>query len=269
VANEDAILKEVDHELAEERQWAMYRKYAPAILAAGAALVIGVAALQFWNARQQGAANEQALEYQQAMALLDENETEGRKALAEIFEKGDSGYGVLSQFQRAASFARAGERDAAITAYAEIYHDAAAPRRMREFARIKAAYLALAEGRDAVLAHLGDLVESQSPFAHNANEAAGLAALEAGDYETALAIFRRLSIEAGASAAVRGRAQDFAALALAAKAGVDINAQVNLEDILEAVGEAPAAPDVLEGDRVPEAPDADDPSPGEPVSDAD
>ena len=46
MANEDSVLKEVDQELAEDRQWAMFRKYGPAAIGAGLALILGVGAWQ-------------------------------------------------------------------------------------------------------------------------------------------------------------------------------------------------------------------------------
>lgn len=238
MANEDSVLKEVDQELAEERQWAMFRKYGPAAIGGAAALVIGVGAWQFWNARQETVAQENALEFQSAVDTLADDESAGREALAAIAEDSEGGYSVLARFHRAASFARAGERGAAVAAFRQIYDDGAAPKRLRELARLRAAYLSLSEGRDAVLSHLGELASAGGPLSYHASEVAGLAALETEDYETALATFRRLSTDVGAPEPVRSRAEEFAALAAAAKAGVNITGAARLEDVLQAVGES-------------------------------
>lgn len=240
MANEDSAFREVDQELAEERQAAMFRKYGPAVIGGAAAVVIGVGAWQMWTARQEAVAKENALEFQSAVETLADNESAGREALAAIVEDSEGGYGVLARFERAASFARAGERDAAVAAFRRIYDDGAAPKNLRDLARLRAAYLSLSEGRDAALAHLGDLAESGGALSHHANEVAGLAALEAEDFETALATFRRLSAEVAAPQPVRTRAEEFAALAAAAKAGVNISGAVRLEDVLGAVGDRAA-----------------------------
>lgn len=240
MANEDSAFREVDQELAEERQAAMFRKYGPAIIGGAVAVVLGVGAWQMWTARQEAVARENALEFQSAVETLAEDEPAGREALDAIAEGGEGGYGVLARFERAASFARAGERDAAVAAFRRIYDDGAAPKNLRDLARLRAAYLSLNEGRDAALAHLGDLAESGGALSHHANEVAGLAALEAEDYETALATFRRLSAEVGAPQPVRTRAEEFAALAAAAKSGVNISGAVRLEDVLGAVGDGEA-----------------------------
>lgn len=240
MANEDSVLKEVDQELAEERQWAMFRKYGPAAITGAAALVIGVAGWQFWNARQQSLAEDQAIQFESAVDTMVEDEVAGREAMDVIAQDGAGGYSVLARFHRASSFARAGERDAALAAFRRVYEDGAAPERLRDLARLRAAYLALSEGRDAVLEHLGDLANAESAFSHHANEVAGLAALEAGDYETALSTFRQLTLDVGTPEPVRERAEEFAALAAAAKSGVNITGAARLEDVLEAVGESAA-----------------------------
>lgn len=240
MANEDSVLKEVDQELAEERQWAMFRKYGPAAISGAAALVIGVAGWQFWNARQHSLAEDQAIQFESAVDTMVEDEVAGREAMDVIAQDGAGGYSVLARFHRASSFARAGERDAALAAFRRVYEDGAAPERLRDLARLRAAYLALSEGRDAVLEHLGELANAEGAFSHHANEVAGLAALEAGDYETALSTFRQLTLDVGTPEPVRERAEEFAALAAAAKSGVNITGAARLEDVLEAVGESAA-----------------------------
>ena len=104
VANEDTALREVDQELAEERQWAMFRQYGPAIIAGALIIVLGVAGWQFWNAREDSAAKDKALEFRNAVELLASDPVQGRDALRAISEESAGGYGVLAAFHRAASF---------------------------------------------------------------------------------------------------------------------------------------------------------------------
>ncbi len=236
MANEDSALREVDQELAEDQQMAMFRKYGPAAMAAGVSLVLAVGGWQFWNAHTVSVAKEKALEYKNAADLLVEDADQGRTALGAIAEDGASGYAILAELQRASSYARDGDLAAAIGVYRQIYENNGTPKRIRDLARLRAAYSALNTGRDAVMAHLGDLPIEEGAFAYHASEVSGLAALEARDYETALSIFRRLSIDLGAPEAVRTRAEDFAALADAGKAGVNITGQTRVDDLLDAIG---------------------------------
>jgi hypothetical protein len=238
VANEDSVLKEVDQELAEERQWSMFRKYGPAGIGAAAALVIGVGAFQFYNAAQTRAANQQATAFNEAVELLADNPAQGREALNAIAEEGGSGYAVLAAFRRAASLVADGERAAAIAAFQEVYEDNAAPKTMRDLARLRAGYLAIDDGREAALSHLGDLPQSSGPYRPYADEIVGVAALLAEDYETALGVFRQLSGNPETPQALSARAEEFSALAVSGKAGVNITGEIRLDDIVGAIGEA-------------------------------
>ena len=250
MANEDSALREVDRELDEERQQELIRKRGPQIIGAGLAIVLGVAGWQVWNAQKTAFAEGQALEFRDAVELLAEDRDGGRTALEAVAEEG-GGYGVLAQFHRAASFAQGGERLKAIEIFREIYNGGDASRRVKELARLRAAYLSLADGRDAVLEDLGNLTESDGAFGVYAQEVSGLAALEARDYETALTTFRSLSVNIAAPEALRTRAEDFAALAASARSGVDITGDTQVEDLLDVLGSEVEAI-TTEGDQLDE-----------------
>ena len=237
MANEDTAFREVDQELAEERQWEMFRKYGPMVVAGGLAIVIGVGAYVFMKAHRTSVSEAQALELRDAVELLADDQDEGRTALGAIAEEG-GGYGVLAQFHRAASYARGGERLKAIETYREVYNSGSISKRVRELARLRAAYLSLADGRDMVLNDLGNLAEADSAYGVYAREVSALAALGAKDYETALSMFRQLSIDITAPEPVRTRAEDYASLAASGKAGINIAGETRVEDLIDAVGEA-------------------------------
>ena len=238
MANEDSVLREVDQELAEERQWAMFREHGPRLIAAALGVVVVVGAWQFWKARQETAAAEGALEFKNAIELLAEDEEQGRAALEAIFDDGSSGYGVLAKLQEAASYLRNGERLAAIEAFRAVAENNAAPKRLRELARLRAGYYSLADGRDAVLANLDGIHEEDSINGYYGKEILALAAMKEKDYETAHALFIGLSTDIGAPATLRERAEEFAALAASGKAGVNITGEARVEDLVKAVGEA-------------------------------
>ncbi|MEO1252455.1 MAG: tetratricopeptide repeat protein [Pseudomonadota bacterium] len=236
MANEDSALREVDQELAEDRQWAMFRRYGPIAIGAGAAIVVGVGAYQFYNASQTRSAEAAALEFNAAVETLETDPGNGRSALQEIAAESGSGYGLLASFRRASSLAAADERAAAIEAFRTVYQSGGSPASLRDLARLRAAHLALADGRDAALAHLGEIPESSSAFRFHADEIVGIAALEAEDYQTALSIFERLSADPATPPPVAGRAEEFRALAVAGVNGVNLTGDVRLDDIIGAVG---------------------------------
>jgi hypothetical protein len=237
VANEDeTLLREVDRELAEERQWTMFRKHGLALAVAAFAVIGGVAGWQAWTHLKITAAEKQALEFRNAVELLETDREAGRAALDALAQE-DSGYGALAALRRAASYSAGGERLKALEIYRTI-SKGGAPKRVRELAQLRAAYLALADGRDAVMADLGGLAEDKGPFGYYAKELLGIASLQAEDYESASVTFAALSEDANAPAGVRDRAEELAALAASAKAGVNITGEARVEDLLKAVGAA-------------------------------
>ncbi len=227
----------------------MFRQYGPGLIGASAALVLGVGAWQAWDAARTNAANTEAVEFTEAAELLVENEADGRAALEAIAADGGSGYAALAQFRRAASFAAADDRAAAIETFAAIYNDGGAPQPMRDLARLRAGYLSLQDGRDVVLGHLGSLTESDGAYRPYADEVAGLAALKAEDYETALSLFGALASLPETPAPLAQRAEEYLALAVAGKAGVNLAGRFALDDVVGAVGaDAPAQMDESGGE---------------------
>lgn len=249
MANEDdsLFLKEVDQALDEDRQWAFFRQYGPALIAGAIIVVGGVAGWQIWDYAKTQTAQEQALEFRSALELHEEEREAGRAALQGVAEE-NGGYATLAAFRLANSYAAGGERLKALEIYRSVA-DGDAPRRIREFAQLRAAYLSLADGRDAVMASLGNLADSEGPYSYYAREVLGLASLSAQDYESAAVTFNELSLDLNAPEGIRDRATEFGELAEQGRAGVNISGEARVEDLLRAVGAAETdAP--LEGDAV-------------------
>lgn len=248
MANEDSvILKEVDQALEEDQTWEFFRKHGTALIAGAVLIIGGVAGWQLWDHLRTQSAERQALEFRTALELLSENPEAGRAALEAVAaEKG--GYGALAGLRRAASYASSGERLKAIEVYRTIANGDS-PRRIRELAQLRASYLALADGRDAVIAELGSLPEESGPYSFYAREILGVASLNAEDYESAAATFSTLSLDLESPGGVRERAEEFAALAAAGKAGVNITGETQLDDLLQAVGEDAVPQEAIEEDH--------------------
>ena len=82
----------------------------------------------------------------------------GRLALEAIAEENASGYAILAQFQDAASYASGGERLVAISAFEDSLQQWRLRQKNCASWRVYAQLIShLPEGRDAVLAHLGNL----------------------------------------------------------------------------------------------------------------
>jgi hypothetical protein len=241
VTNEETAFREVDQALAEEQQWMFLRRRGPLLIAGASVIVLGVAGWQIYNAQRESRAGKQAVAFHEAVEQLRADAGAGRESLAKLSE-GSGGYAALAEMMRAGALAASGEREEALKAYRGVYQGGAA-KRLKQLARLRAATLAMEDGRDAVLSDLGDLTEDGSPMGAYARELAALAAFEAKDYETAHAMFAKASTDEGAPEPVRQRAKEFAALALAAKSGVNVAGAVRAEDLMRALEQPGGAHD--------------------------
>ncbi|MEM9170655.1 MAG: tetratricopeptide repeat protein [Pseudomonadota bacterium] len=231
MTNDERAFREVDQELAEDRQMAFLRRYGPGLIGVAAAVVVAVAAQQIYAGRQLQRAEDNAVALREA-ALAGLDDPAGAQAAYEAFEEDAApGYRVLSVLRRAGLAADAGDRDYAAELYRSVAAAKASPPRVRDFARLRAAYFSLDAGRDAVLADLGELVDDKTAIGAHAREIAAFAAFQAGDYQTAQTIFERAVIDFDAPASVRQRAEEMQALASAARKGVDVSTAVSLDDL--------------------------------------
>ena len=272
VANDETIFREVDQELAEDKLWTRLRRQGPALIGIAVLIVAVVAVSQYLSGRTQARENAAARDYADLQQTLTESPEDAVAALELFVEEAPDGYGALARFQLAARLASEGERDRALEQYRTIYGDDDLPGRFRDLARLRAAHISIDNGRDAVIADIGDLETAASPLALYAREILGLASLDAGDFETAQAAFRRLMSDPTAPPSMKARAEEFAALASEAKAGVDISwpedaGRTTVDDLIDALGPDALSAGDLNGALLNDAPLTPDDA-GESVTDA-
>ncbi len=234
MTNEDAAFREVNQAMEEEAREAFFKKYAVLIAGGAATVVAGVGGYQIWRAQADARGETAALEFKTATETLAASPDDGRAALASLAESAPDGYALMAELRRAGSLADT-DRAGALVVYRKVYDDGDAPKRLRQLARLRAAALSAADGRDAVLADLGDLTEDASALGYYARELSAAAALAAKDYETALSMFKKAADDVAAPEPVRQRAKEFAALANAGKAGVNLAGEARLEDLAKAL----------------------------------
>lgn len=238
MTNDETAFREVDQAVAEQEQLEFFRKYGGAVIGAAAALVIGVGGYQVWQTKKSAADEKAALEFRTASEAIEKTPEEGALALEAFAAEAPKGYALMADLKRAAALAGAGKRDEALGAYRKIYADNGASKHIRALARLRAASLSASDGRDAVLSDLGDLVSETSAFGFYARELQGVSALDAKDYESAASIFKKMADDEAAPAPVRDRAREFAALAAAGKAGVNLKGEAKIEDLVKSLDEA-------------------------------
>lgn len=203
------IFREVDEDLRRERYERLWKRYGKYAIAAAVLLVAAVGGHQAW----QSIRDEQRLEASDAYAAAleafrqDDPET-GERALAELADPSEGGYGLLAAFSEAGRLAEAGETDRAVEAFDAIASGGdSVPDALASAARLKAALLLLDDGRSGDAAdRVEDLANAGSAFRPLALEVQALAALSEGEREQALERYREISEDPTAPAGVRSRA---------------------------------------------------------------
>lgn len=223
--DDNSFIREVDQELQEETQIKQLKKNLPFIVGAAVLVLAIVAGRQFYDARQNAIAEENAAKFATALEASVTDPTAGVSAFGDIAEEGSPGYAIISSFQAASLSEQQGKRAEAISYYENVINSDAAPKRLKDLARIRAGYLALEDGRDQAVALLGGLEAESSPLGYYAKEVAGLGAMQVQDYQSALIFFDNIQLATDAPASLQQRAKSFAALAQLGTQGVELSVQ--------------------------------------------
>jgi hypothetical protein len=156
------------------------------------------------------------------------------ETLLAFAEEDDTGYAVLATMRAAAALGAEGDLEAARDLYTEVFEDRTLSVPLRDFARLRAAYL-LFDNRPEAAADIAAGVESEAFSAH-ADELASAAALRGGDYLAAKTGFAALAELESAPQSVRARAATYAAVADAAANGTPLDAPENAGSFIERLG---------------------------------
>jgi hypothetical protein len=254
VTNDETILREVDQALAEDKTATEFKKNLPLIIGAAVTVIAGVGGFQFWHSNKAATVEKASLAYQAAVEAGEGDEAE---KMFEALAAGGSGYAPIAKLHLAGEHASHGETAKALSLYRDVYGAGGGSKRIKDLARIRAAYLSISEGREAVIKDIGALETDTSALGHYAREILALAALRAKDFQTAETMFLKAAADLAAPEPIRQRAKEFAALATAGKSDVPLpsfeastksDAEILMEQ-LEAAGAdlssviAPASPE--------------------------
>ena len=158
------IFDEIDEELKQDRTKELWTRYGKFVIAAAAAVVIGVGASQGYSAFMRSQAETAANLYQQALTSED-----SVAALESSLGELTDGYAMLGRFQIAAGLAKAGDMAGAEAGYLAISSDSSVAPLYRDAALLMSAMNA-PQGADA-----GDLQQRIAPLADGAGPWKGLA----------------------------------------------------------------------------------------------
>ncbi|MEM8986531.1 MAG: tetratricopeptide repeat protein [Pseudomonadota bacterium] len=214
------VFREVDEDIAEDQRRALLKRYGPYAALAVTTVIAVVGGRELWAARQEAERQASATEYVAGVETLAGDLSAGAEALRELAENGPKGYSALARMQIAGARNDEGDKEGAAAAYEALAADNAAPELLRDVARVRLGYVLLdldraASARSAV----APLLNRNSRYRPFAQEIAGLAAYEEGDFAGAREAFQALAFSIEAPAALRDtRAPEYLALAEAALA---------------------------------------------------
>ena len=196
------IFDEIDEELKQDRAKELWIRYGKFVIAAAAAVVIGVGASQGFSAWTRSQAESAANLYQQSLAADD-----AVAALEQNIGKLTDGYALLGRFQIAAGLAEAGDAEAAEAGYLAIAEDSSVMVLYRDAALLLSAMNA-PDTRPAgdLQARIAPLADGAGPWKAMALELSAALDLQDGNTDAALSKLEMIVELAEVSPDLRQRA---------------------------------------------------------------
>lgn len=181
------IFDEVAEDLRRERAARLWKRYAPYVIVAALAIILGVAGYRGWEWYSAKRAAESGDRFAAALALAEEGKhTEAEGALQSMVGDAPSGYATLARFRAATEAAR---QDVAkgVAAFDAIGADGSLDATLRDLAKLRAGLLEFGRGDFAAMKQrLEPLAQPGAAWRHQAREALAFAALNANDAVEAL-----------------------------------------------------------------------------------
>jgi len=192
---EDSFIREVNEELRRENARALWGRYGPILIGGAALLVLATAAWQGYVYWQDSKAARIGGAMVRALTLAGQDNYEMSQEILEEVRASDFGaYPVLASFRHAALLAQQGEVQAAVLEFDALANDTKTPEILKNMALLRAAYLLVDHGTFAdVEARVKSLAtDTTAPARIGAQEALGLAAWKAENWDEARAYFERI-----------------------------------------------------------------------------
>ncbi|MGB7405499.1 MAG: tetratricopeptide repeat protein [Pacificimonas sp.] len=208
----DAFLREVDDAYRSDRLGSFWDRYGRWMLVGIGALLIGVAALLWWQEQGRAAADTEAETFDRAVRGLDLGDAEARDRI-ETYAAGDvAGYSDLARLLSADLALEDGNIDGALAIYEAAAADASLAQPLRDLAAIRVARLTFDEADpDDIIARMEPLAIEGAPWFGIAGELLAAAQLKTGNRDEARDLFAAVAATDGLQPTLRGRASQMAA----------------------------------------------------------
>jgi len=199
------IFQEVEEDIRRERWESIWKRYGHYIIAAAAAVILGVAAYKAWTAydlsqRQQASDRFRTAEAFAATGQVEKAQTE----FAALAKDAPEGYSALAKFRLAGIFQNTNKRADAVALLRDLSNGSDPI--LTDAAKIRLAWM-LAESapRGEVDALLAPLKTPDHPWRANADEISAYLDLQAGNRLAAIDAYERLAKDTAAPETMRQR----------------------------------------------------------------
>jgi hypothetical protein len=208
------VFREVDEDLRREQIKKLWERFGSYVIAVAILIVVGTAGYRGWQYWQERRAEANGDRFVAALKLAsDGKHDDAQAALAAIIKDGSGGYPVLARLRAAGEKATAGDDKGAVADYDAIAATGAAPRLIKDLARLRAALILVESASAADLeSRVGALAAAGNPWRQSAREILGLAAWRLGDLAGARKYFNDIASDQATSQSFRSRAQLMLAL---------------------------------------------------------
>jgi hypothetical protein len=202
------IFKEVDEDLRRDNLEKLWKKYGFQIVGMAAAVVLGVAGVQGWQAYDLDQRGKLSDRYGAALELTQSGETAaGLDAMIDLSEVSDDGYAGLAAFEEARLRVESGDTAGAIALWDRIAEGSGLGPGFKEAAILFSVLHQIDNGNPAALrARLQPLATDSQPFRSTARELLAVIALGDGDTAAARDLYTKISDDREAPAGLRQRA---------------------------------------------------------------
>ncbi len=202
------IFKEVDEDLRRDNLEKLWKKYGFQIMGLAAAVVLGVAGVQGWQAYDLDQRGKLSDRYGAARELAQGGETTaGLDAMIDLSEATGDSYAGLAAFEEARLRVESGDTGGAIALWDRIAEGSGLGPGFKEVATLFSILHQIDSGDPAALrARLQPLAADSQPFRSSARELLALIALGEGDTAAARDLYTKISDDREAPAGLRQRA---------------------------------------------------------------
>lgn len=214
----DGLMSEIESDLREDELKRIWKRYGSTFITVAVVFMLGVAAYEGWRAYTAREHARVATLHEQAIFAAGEEKLDEAKAkFAEVAKTADQPYAALALLTDAGLRIEHNDVDGALALYTTLAADTKADVMFRDMAVVLKALHSVDRGdAKALEAELAPLTKD-STFKHSAIELTALLAAKQGDTARAATLAQSLVDDTATPQAMRGRAQELAALY---KAGV-------------------------------------------------